>query len=217
MAGSVICSRCGHANEADQTFCSSCGAFLEWSGERVEGEASSAAAPGDAPPAAEPIVRAGVPAEPAVPAEPRPSQAEAPPLVTPVRPGPAARSVPPPPDATSRSPVAAAAPAAPTAPVPTIACPSCGRPNPLERTFCHSCGTLLRPKPVEPGRSKRGAGDGRTGLYRLVSLVLLLAIIIVGSFLLTRLGSPAGSPSPAPSSTPAPTRAWTAPVSSATG
>ncbi len=221
MAGSVICSRCGQANEADQTFCASCGAFLEWSGQRVEGEAAPEASGATQAPAVQagPAVLAG-PAgdDQAGLAQPRASQVEPPPLVTPVRPGVPSRRV----GATPAEAVEPAAPAptstgapavtAPAVTAPTIGCPSCGRPNPVERTFCHSCGTLLRPKPPEPAR--RRSGSGRAGLYRLLSLLLLLAIIIVGSFLLTRLTSSSSTP-PGVSPTPSPTRAWTAPVNPA--
>lgn len=33
----IICRRCGHANEASETFCVSCGTFLKWDGESVAG------------------------------------------------------------------------------------------------------------------------------------------------------------------------------------
>ena len=32
----IVCKACGHQNEDDVSFCGSCGAFLEWEGERVE-------------------------------------------------------------------------------------------------------------------------------------------------------------------------------------
>jgi len=31
----IVCKQCGHHNEDSDTFCGSCGKFLEWSGERV--------------------------------------------------------------------------------------------------------------------------------------------------------------------------------------
>ena len=222
MAGNVICSKCGQANEADQTFCASCGAFLEWSGQRVESEAApQASAPGQSP--AGQFAADQAPAVPPGPAGddlaglalPRASQVEAPPLVTPVRPGAAPHRVPATPaEAVERADAPSTATAAPTvaAPAeaaPTIGCPSCGRPNPVERTFCHSCGTLLRPKPAEPVR--RRTGDGRAGLYHLLSLLLLLAIVIVGSFLLTRITSSTSSTPPIVSPNPSPSRAWTTP------
>ncbi|MGH9177452.1 MAG: zinc-ribbon domain-containing protein, partial [Acidimicrobiales bacterium] len=32
----IICEQCGNQNDATDTFCGSCGAFLEWQGQRVE-------------------------------------------------------------------------------------------------------------------------------------------------------------------------------------
>ena len=37
MAGNIICSKCGQENGPEQTFCSRCGAFLEWSAEKAAG------------------------------------------------------------------------------------------------------------------------------------------------------------------------------------
>ena len=31
----IVCKNCGHQNEDNDTFCGSCGKFLEWTGERV--------------------------------------------------------------------------------------------------------------------------------------------------------------------------------------
>jgi hypothetical protein len=201
MAGNVICSKCGQANEADQTFCASCGAFLEWAGQRVEGDESSArpASPPATPPPAVPVDTR--PSELAGLARPRPTEpnapaADQPPPVSPVRPGPSIRSVPAGP-ADSPGPIGSlASPARIAPPDPTIACPSCGRANPLDRTFCHSCGALLRPKPAEPAARRRGAGSG---IYRPLSILLLIAIILLGSFLLTRLTVHSGGPGPTPS------------------
>ena len=66
----IRCKKCGTLNEADATFCSQCDAFLEWSGEHLEGdggdsqaetrvtEPSSAAADVDAPAARRPDTEA---------------------------------------------------------------------------------------------------------------------------------------------------------------
>jgi hypothetical protein len=233
MAGNVICSKCGHQNTAEQPFCGSCGAFLEWSDQKVEGDDTAAttthpssvspavpSAGSDAELAGLARSRSGAPLSPAsadptpvrpAPVEPPPTLGPAatqPPLVSPVRPGPSARSVPPTPADLSDLPGPAdpAAVVAASALDPTIVCPACARPNPVDRTFCHSCGTLLRPKPSEPaprGRRSGSALDGRAGLYRLVSILLLIAIIIVGSLLLTRLTTPSSGPTPLPSPTKA--------------
>jgi hypothetical protein len=45
----IVCKQCGHHNEDNDTFCGSCGKFLEWSGERV-----AVAQPEPPPPAPEP-------------------------------------------------------------------------------------------------------------------------------------------------------------------
>ena len=34
--GVVVCGECGSANDADVSFCGSCGAYLEWEGEMLE-------------------------------------------------------------------------------------------------------------------------------------------------------------------------------------
>ena len=245
MAGNVICSKCGQENDAEQSFCASCGAFLEWSGEKVEGDGANPAeitpatpagpAPSPAPPA-----RAAVPGWPVSPPPPSPASSSSapaaptgsdgelaglarlrsttpvqpaavqPPLVSPVRPGPPARRVPAP-SAEASAPVNPSASTAATVAVSaveaTIACPSCGRANPIDRNFCHSCGVLLRPKPAEPAARRRhragSPADGRAGLYRLAALLLLFAIIIVGSFLLSRLTGHSSAPTPLPSPTKA--------------
>jgi zinc-ribbon domain len=31
----IVCKKCGNENRDQDSFCSSCGAFLEWSGEKV--------------------------------------------------------------------------------------------------------------------------------------------------------------------------------------
>lgn len=202
MAGKVICSKCGQENGAGETFCGSCGAFLEWTGEQVApGGPDAAPPPPGSPPGMAPKA-GGSPQDPP-PAEVPPIAVE-PPTVAPVRPGPSRRSVPPGPlevpgAAPALASTAAAGPA--VAPEPTIACPACGRANPTSRNFCHSCGARLRPRPAEPMAHRRRAGSGRNGLYRLVSIILLIAIILVGSFLVTRLTGSSSTASPRPSPT----------------
>jgi hypothetical protein len=224
MAGNVICSNCGQENDAELTFCGSCGAFLEWSGHKVDaGDVAAAGAP------ATPVDRTGVAGPAAAPPAPLTTAQESPPdselaglararptlpgqlppiqppFVSPVRPGPSIRSVPPTP--ADLAPSAATSPSTAAAlPDPTIACPACGRANPIDRNFCHSCGVLLRPKPAEPAvpRRRGAAGtsaEGRTGRYRLLSILLLIAIVIVGSFLLIRLTTHSSGPTALPSPT----------------
>jgi hypothetical protein len=45
----IVCKQCGHHNEDNDTFCGSCGKFLEWTGERI-----AVAQPEPEPPASEP-------------------------------------------------------------------------------------------------------------------------------------------------------------------
>ncbi len=45
----IVCKQCGHHNEDNDTFCGSCGKFLEWTGERV-----AVAEPEPPPPVAQP-------------------------------------------------------------------------------------------------------------------------------------------------------------------
>lgn len=212
MSADIICSKCGRANGPEQTFCTSCGAFLEWTGEPAAGDPAAEAPPLKRagatpvpPPATNPelagLARSRPPrgdaaraAGPSPAAAGLPSAPAQPPPVTPVRPGPSQRSVPPVPI----EPGSAARGSGPAvAPEPTIACPACGRPNPVNRNFCHSCGTLLRPRPRQPMARRRRSGNA----YRLLSIILLIAIILVGSFLLTRLTSTRGGSSPSPSPT----------------
>lgn len=198
MAGTVICSKCGQENDPAETFCGSCGAFLEWSGQKVE-----VAEPGP-PPIAPDHAAQGELAGLARPRRAEPPQPAQPPLVAPVRSGPSTRSVPPSPADVAGSTGVLAAPQRIVAPDPTIDCPACHRPNPIDRNFCHSCGALLRPKPTDPARPRR-AGAGASGIYRLVSILLLIGIVLLGLFLLTRLtAKPVGSgalPRPTPSPT----------------
>ena len=51
----IVCKNCGHQNEDNDTFCGSCGKFLEWTGERVAvAEPEPAPAPPPPPAAPEP-------------------------------------------------------------------------------------------------------------------------------------------------------------------
>src|SRR3984957_19436854 len=54
----IVCKKCGFNNADADTFCGSCGAFLEWTGEKVTPPASPEAAPTAAEPA-EPARRGG--------------------------------------------------------------------------------------------------------------------------------------------------------------
>ncbi|HEV2344284.1 MAG TPA: zinc-ribbon domain-containing protein [Actinocrinis sp.] len=172
----ILCQECGNSAPSRDGFCSSCGALLDWSGERVDTRilpltpaaaaeqarraakpdpAASAAAPGGAkvwtPGSAQPAAQAPASAPP-------PRQPEA------VRPGQ--------PVASSAS--GAETPSQPggwlptveaqrTDPVPAMQepeytglyCQACGVRNPEGRRFCRSCGAMLQlpAVPVEERRS----------------------------------------------------------------
>lgn len=53
----------------------------------------------------------------------------------------------------------AAAPSVPPA-GPTVACPTCGTPNPTSNKFCASCGTVLAAAPSVPAPAMPSAGAG---------------------------------------------------------
>ena len=67
----MVCTQCGFQNETEDAFCGSCGAFLEWAGEKVETDAPAPVA------AASPVVEtpaAAPPDEPPTPVvEPEPA------------------------------------------------------------------------------------------------------------------------------------------------
>jgi len=139
----IVCKQCGHRNEDNDTFCGSCGKFLEWTGERV-----AVAQPEPEPPAPEPKpeparlglidrVRQAVGIEDAAPQPAGPVEPE------PVAPPPAVRLVPvtsatPHPDPPAQggrevrqeSPVAAATTPAPQPVLAGVGAPAAGAPPP---------------------------------------------------------------------------------------
>ena len=134
----IVCKQCGHHNEDSDTFCGSCGKFLEWTGERVV-----VAQPEPEPPAPEPVpepahvglidrVRHAVGIEEAA------SQPAPPPQVDPV-PAPVAAAAPisaaapvPEPQVVWTVPITSAAPAAPAAqPASATAAPATPTPAPV--------------------------------------------------------------------------------------
>ena len=139
----IVCKQCGHRNEDNDTFCGSCGKFLEWTGERV-----AVAQPEPEPPAPEPEpeparlglidrVKQAVGIEDAAPQPAAPIEPE------PVAAPPAVRLVPvtsatphpdPPPqggrEVRQESPVAAATTAAPQPVLAGVGAPVAGAPPP---------------------------------------------------------------------------------------
>jgi ribosomal protein L40E len=110
----IICKRCGAHAAVDESFCGSCGAFLEWEGERV-------------------VVEAGTPTE--VPASAAHEHPVAAPPAGPV----AVQPAPPLERAKPRSPSAPVRRAEPG----DIFCGQCGHFNDPERRFCRRCGSRL--------------------------------------------------------------------------
>jgi uncharacterized OB-fold protein len=119
----IVCKQCGHHNEDNDTFCGSCGKFLEWTGERV---VVAQPEPEPPPPEPEPApVHLGlidrvkqavgleeVPIQPAIAVEPAPP------------PEPAVRAVP----VTSAAPASPAPPSPATAPAAVSAPPATAAP-----------------------------------------------------------------------------------------
>lgn len=139
----ILCRECGNSAPSSDGFCSSCGALLDWSGERVETKvlpavqgaaaAPSAAAPQDAETAADPRVQDAASSN----CDPRGTQQP---------PGwiPAA-------EARRAGPVPVASQPEYTGPF----CQACGVRNPEGRRFCRSCGATLLP-PSLPPPARRG-------------------------------------------------------------
>jgi hypothetical protein len=146
----ILCRECGNSAPSSDGFCSSCGALLDWSGERVETRVL---------PAVQPTAQVWTPA--AVDPSPSPTTTKPgtgpnvntnrliPPPVLPQQPagppGPAVTAPEPTgwiptPEARRADPVPVSAEPAYTGPY----CQACGVRNPEGRQFCRSCGTLLQ-------------------------------------------------------------------------
>ena len=163
----ILCRECGNSAPSSDGFCSSCGALLDWSGERVEtrvlpvvqptaqvwtpAAADPSPNPATTKPGAGPNVNTNrlipppvVPQPPAVPPQAAvPSQ----PAVT--APEPAGWL--PTPEARRADPVPVSAEPAYTGPY----CQACGVRNPEGRQFCRSCGALLQ-LPALASADRRG-------------------------------------------------------------
>jgi hypothetical protein len=122
----IVCRQCGQSAREGEDFCESCGAFLEWEGEKVEPTPTPAseagAAPGPAPP------RHGEP----VPDPERWTVSEPPP---PLPGGP----VPP----TGPAPSVQTRPAGRGTTGSDVTCLECGGRNAADRRFCRRCGASL--------------------------------------------------------------------------
>jgi len=112
----IICTKCGNRNDDDDGFCASCGAFLEWSGERT-------------PPSEPPVDSTAETVAPSEPDTPAPVTADATPP-EPARQPDAARR----PDATSEpaaTPSSDSTPASVSTELPAEVQPAAPRPRPF--------------------------------------------------------------------------------------
>jgi hypothetical protein len=148
----IVCRQCGQSAREGEDFCESCGAFLEWEGEKVEPAPApapeSAPAPGPAPP------RHGEPVpdpERWVVSEPQPPMPGGP--------------VPPP----TGPPSVQTRPAGQGTTGSDVTCLECGGRNAADRRFCRRCGASLElvalagpaaAAPVEPPLSTGPAASG---------------------------------------------------------
>lgn len=167
----ILCRECGNSAPSSDGFCSSCGALLDWAGERVENRSGAASAPLTPPPITPPTQRPTVSftaseQAPATqgsmtqgpmgqgpmtqgsmgqgPATPWVAQPGAGPYVEP-----GGRL--PMPEARRSEPVPVASEPEYTGPY----CASCGTRNPGDRQFCRACGSLLRLDSVSAAKRRR--------------------------------------------------------------
>jgi hypothetical protein len=170
----IVCRQCGHHNEDNDTFCGSCGKFLEWTGERVVvAEPEPPPPPPAATPEPEPAhvgfmdrVKHAVGID-ETQAQPAAAPEVAPPAATtPMRAVPVTSSAPAP--VPPRAPETVAAPepvlagvGAPTAPPPPMSMPAAQGEEPMSRRPTSIAPTITRPrapKTTEPP-TRRRPGD----------------------------------------------------------
>jgi predicted amidophosphoribosyltransferase len=152
----IVCRQCGQTAREGEDFCESCGAFLEWEGEKVDPAPASTPASGPGPASGTAVPRHGEPV-------PEPDR-----WVTPEPPPPSAPggAVPPP---------SGAAPSRQTRPAgrgtsgSDVTCLECGGRNAADRRFCRRCGAslelvaLARPSVASPVEPPPVAGPAASG------------------------------------------------------
>jgi hypothetical protein len=145
----ILCRECGNSAPSADGFCSSCGALLDWAGERVENRPAGAAAPLVPPPLTPPTQRPTVSFTTAPSGQPQITapQTMPPPTPTP-RVNPDGRI--PAPEPRRNDPVPIASEPEFTGPY----CGACGTRNPEGRQFCRACGSLLRLEAASAGRRR---------------------------------------------------------------
>jgi len=156
----IRCKKCGTVNEADAVFCGQCDTFLEWSGEKVEGEGAPGA-PSTAPPGKPGAPLGGQPTAARPAASPPQPSAKGEPAVQPQ-----SRR----PEKGSTTPVRKAKPQQPTRPEKPKPgqrmCPKCDTGNDPDRKFCRRCGTDLGIAPVAPPVAPKRRSSRLSGLLR---------------------------------------------------
>jgi hypothetical protein len=140
----ILCRECGNSAPSADGFCSSCGALLDWAGERVEPRPSQLTAPLLPPPVTPNTQR------PAVSFNAQPMPQHAPIAPPPDQIDPAGRI--PTPEARRTDPVPLESEPEYTGPY----CTACGTRNPEGRRFCRACGSLLRLDAQPKERRRRG-------------------------------------------------------------
>lgn len=147
----IVCKQCGHHNEDNDTFCGSCGKFLEWTGERVAVAQPEPEPPPPAP-APEPArvglidrVKHAVGIEEAAPQTAAPAPAAAPAPV--VGPAPVAATAPAPePRVVWSVPITSAAPST-APPAPQSVAPTAAAPEPVRAGVAAPVAASTAPAP----------------------------------------------------------------------
>ena len=180
----IICKQCGHGNQEQDSFCTSCGAFLEWREPVAAPPVPQRPGPYPAaqPPGSYPAPQPYTPPTAAPFAPPAAGQPQAV-LPQAVRPAPQFQ----------RSEPRPVMPAGPPAAGGDLVCPSCGAGNEPNRHFCRRCGSALgRPAPAEPAGWQMAAGERPAGMRQGATggglwsgvrsfLVAMLAAVVLGS------------------------------------
>lgn len=189
----IVCRTCGGHNGDADTFCGSCGTFLEWTGEKIQPAVQTPAQPAVQTPAQFPAQSS--PAQPPAQSSPVPTPAQTSPVQPKAQPVPMT-----PQPSVPRRPTAPATPSPPSRVLQPddLICGDCGEGNPPARRFCSRCGGSLQTATVVPtpwwrqllkrfDRTSRPAGSrpsrlkARTlrGVSTLVRRALLIGVLLL--------------------------------------
>ena len=160
----IVCRSCGSHNADGDTFCGSCGDYLEWTGEKLEPASAKPAVAESEQSASEQRAseqraseqRAAAALIAPVPPEADPDLQDRPAPAIPTPPSPVERK--PQPEPLPPQPVRPRRPAAPVVTAPPtrrlhpedLICGDCGEGNPPTRRFCSRCGGSLQTATVVP-------------------------------------------------------------------